>query len=107
MTTIRFYRDKDRLSGFVCQGHSGYAPAGEDIVCAAVTSALRLCECTINDVFHSGAEVSVREKGARISLTLPASCPNGDGSQAVLQGFYLYMTELQQEYPEHLTVLEV
>ena len=107
MTTIRFYRDHGRLSGFTCSGHSGYAEAGEDIVCAAVTSALRLAECTINDVFGAGAPVEVDLDTARIKLTLPPRCPKESECRAVLQGFLLYMTELTKENPEHLTVLEV
>ena len=34
----------DRITGFEARGHSGYAEAGADIVCAAVTSAIRLVE---------------------------------------------------------------
>jgi uncharacterized protein YsxB (DUF464 family) len=104
MTTIRFYRSQDRFSGFSCQGHSGYADAGEDIVCAAVTSAIRLAECTINDVLKAQAQVQVKEKTAEISLQLPAGNPGGD---AVMQGLFLYLTELSKENPHHLSVLEV
>ncbi len=104
MTTIRFFRDKDRLSGFVCQGHSGYASAGEDIVCAAVSSSVTLSECIINDVHKAGAEVTVIENGARISLKLPT--PHRE-AEAVLQGLLMCMLELSSEYPDHLTVLEV
>lgn len=106
MTTIRFYRDRDRLSGFTCQGHSGYAEAGEDIVCAAVTSAIRLAECIIDDVLSGGAEVQVREEDTRISLRLPSGSLEG-ACERVLQGLLLYFRELQIENPEHLTVLEV
>lgn len=105
MTTIRFYRDHDRLSGFVCQGHSGYAQAGEDIVCAAISSSITMAECIINDVYGAGAEAIVEQEGIRISLKLPSSCH--EGCEAVLQGFFLCMKELSHEYPEHLTVLEV
>jgi hypothetical protein len=104
MTTIRFYRSQDRFSGFSCQGHSGYADAGEDIVCAAITSAIRLAECTINDVLNAQAQVQVKEKTAEISLQLPAGNPGGD---AVIQGLFLYLTELSKENPHHLSVLEV
>jgi uncharacterized protein YsxB (DUF464 family) len=104
MTTIRFYRSQDRFSGFSCQGHSGYADAGEDIVCAAITSAIRLAECTINDVLKAQAQVQVKEKTAEISLQLPAGNPGGD---AVMQGLFLYLTELSKENPHHLSVLEV
>ena len=100
MTTIRFDRIHGRLSGFSCQGHSGSADAGEDIVCAAVTSAVRLAECTINDVL-------VDEESAAITLSPPASCPRRTECEAVLQGMLLYMRELSKENPNHLTVLEV
>jgi uncharacterized protein YsxB (DUF464 family) len=104
MTTIRFYRSQGRFSGFSCRGHSGYADAGEDIVCAAITSAIRLAECTINDVLKAQAQVDVKEKTAEILLQLPAGNPGGD---AVMQGLYLYLTELSKENPNHLSVLEV
>lgn len=107
MTTIRFFRTHDRLTGFSCVGHSGYAPSGEDIVCAAVTSAIRLTECIINDVHHGEAEVNVDEKTAAISLRLSPSCNKAVECEAVLAGLFLYMSELSNENPDHLTVLEV
>ena len=107
MTTIRFFRSQGRLTGFSCRGHSGYAEAGEDIVCAAITSAVRLAECTINDVLSAGAAVRQDWDTAEISLLLPDSCKSRAGCEAVLQGFFLYMRELSKENPNHLTVLEV
>lgn len=104
MTTIRFYRGHGRLTGFSCQGHSGYAEAGEDIVCAAITSALRLAECTINDVLQAKAPVDVDGNTATITLTLSEY---SHGTQAVLEGLLLYLRELSKENPNHLTVLEV
>ena len=50
MTTVTFQTEGSRIVGFEVKGHSGYAPEGEDIVCAAVTSAVRLTECTINEI---------------------------------------------------------
>ena len=50
MTTAEFHTEGRRITGFTVRGHSGYAPEGEDIVCAAVTSAVRLVECAVNDV---------------------------------------------------------
>ena len=48
MTTVTFHSADGRLDGFVVEGHSGYAQAGADIVCAAVSAAVGLTECTIN-----------------------------------------------------------
>ena len=44
MTTVTFHSEGSRLTGFEMKGHSGYAPQGEDIVCAALSSAVRLIE---------------------------------------------------------------
>ena len=43
MTTVTFLTEETRIVGFDARGHSGYAEAGEDIVCAAVTSVLCFC----------------------------------------------------------------
>ena len=60
MTTVTFYMEGERIVGFTVQGHSGYADEGSDIICAAVTSAVRLTECAVNDVLGLGASVMVR-----------------------------------------------
>ena len=72
MTTVTFYSEGSRVTGFEVKGHSGYAPEGEDIVCAAVTSAVRLVECAVNDVLGLEASVKVKEQDASISLKLPS-----------------------------------
>ena len=60
MTTVTFHMEGERIVGFTVQGHSGYADEGSDIICAAVTSAVRLTECAVNDVLGLGASVKVR-----------------------------------------------
>ena len=50
MIEVTFHSQGSRLSGFEVKGHSGLAPQGEDILCAAVTSAVRLTECAVNAV---------------------------------------------------------
>ena len=73
MTTVTFHTEGSRIVSFEVQGHSGYAPEGRDIVCAAVTSAVRLAECAVNDVLGLEAAVKVRQKDAYLSLKLPPS----------------------------------
>ena len=108
MTTITFRMEGDRITGFDSKGHSGYADAGEDIVCAAITSAIRLVEATVNDVLGLAASVKVREEDASISLRLPGSLgPTAESTcQSLLTGLMLYFAELHDEYPENIEVLE-
>ena len=108
MTTITFRTEGNRIIGFDSQGHSGYAEAGEDIVCAAITSAIRLVDATINDVLGLAASVKVKESEALISLRLPGGlAPTAESTcQALLTGLMVYFAELHDEYPENIEVLE-
>ena len=88
-------------------GHSGYAEAGADIVCAAISAIVTMAEATINDVCGAKAKVRVKEEDARITLTLPASCDEEDAVQAVLAGMMITLCSLRDDYPDYIEVLEV
>ena len=107
MTRCEFFMDDDRITGFSVSGHSGYAEAGADIVCAAVTAIVRMAEATINDVCGAKAKVRVKEEDARITLTLPSSCDEEDAVQAVLSGMMLTLISMREDYPDYIEVLEV
>ena len=109
MTEVIFHTEASRIVGFEAKGHSGYAEEGEDIVCAAVTSAVRLTECTINDVLGLEASVKVKEKDASITLKLPAKLgPTHESCcQTMMTAFLVNMAELAEEYPENLIVLNM
>ena len=107
MTRCEFYREGERITGFSVSGHSGYAEAGTDIVCAAISAAVAMAEATINDVCGAKAKVRVKEADARITLTLPASCEEEDTIQAVLAGLMVYLIGLRDDYSDYIEVLEV
>ena len=108
MTTVTFHTEGSRIVSFEVQGHSGDAPEGEDIVCAAVTSAIRLVEATVNDVLGLAASVKVREQDASISLHLPGGLsPTAESTcQSLLAGLMVYFSALHDEYPDNIEVLE-
>ncbi len=99
--------EEGRITGFSVSGHSGYAEAGQDIVCAAISAVVAMAEATINDVCGAKAKVRVKQEDARITLTLPTSCDEEESVQAVLAGLLLYLCSLRDEYPDHIEVLEV
>ena len=85
MTRVEFFDHEGRITGFCCSGHSGYAEEGSDIVCVAVSTAVK----------------------ARITLTLPATCESEEAVQAVLSGMMLTLCSLRDDYPDYIEVLEV
>lgn len=108
MTTVTFHMEGDRICGFDALGHSGYAEAGFDIVCAAVTSAVRLVDATVNDVLGLAASVKTDERDAKISFRLPGglSAEVENCCQSLLTGLMVYFAQLHDEYPENIEVLE-
>ena len=107
MTRCEFFTEEDRITGFSISGHSGYAEAGADSVCAAVSAVVTMAEATINDVCGAKAKVRVKEDDARITLMLPASCDEEETVQAVLSGLMLTLISLREDYPDYIEVLEV
>ena len=107
MTRCEFFTEDDRITGFSVSGHSGYAEAGSDIVCAAISAVVTMAEATINEVCGAKAKVRVKEEDARITLTLPASCDEEDSVQAVRAGMLLTLAGLRDDYPDYIEVLEV
>ena len=107
MTRCEFFMEGERITGFSVSGHSGYAEAGSDIVCAAISAVVTMAEATINDVCGAKAKVRVKDEQARITLTLPVSCDEEETVQAVLAGMMVTLLSLQEDYPDFIEVLEV
>ena len=109
MTTVTFQTEGSRIVGFEVKGHSGYAPEGEDIVCAAITSAVRLTECAVTDVLGLEAAGKVKQKDASSSLKLPSALgqTNESTCQTLLAALMVHCVQLAEEYPENISVMEV
>jgi uncharacterized protein YsxB (DUF464 family) len=108
MTSVTFLTEEARIIGFDATGHSGYADAGEDIVCAAITSAVRLVDATVNEVMGLCASVKVDEENGAIAFRLPGGLSQTAEStcQALLAGLMVYLAELHDEYPDNVEVME-
>ena len=105
MTRVEFFSEGDKIAGFCCQGHSGYAESGADIVCAAVSTAVTFAETTITDVLGVRVKVRVQEDEARITLTLPTAYEQEEAVQAVLTGMMLTLMHWREQYPDYLEVV--
>ena len=105
MTRCEFFTEDERITGFSVSGHSGYAEAGSDIVCAAISAVVAMAETTINDVCGAKAKVRVKHEDARITLTLPASCEEEESVQTVLAGMMMTLASYRDDYPDYIEVV--
>ena len=107
MIKAEFFDREGRITGFSVSGHSGYAEAGADVVCAAVSAAVTFADATIRDVLGESAQTKVDDGNAAVTLTLPAKCDNEEAVQAVLTGMMLTLGALRDDYPDYIEVMEV
>ena len=98
MIRVILWRNQHERTGLRVSGHSGFAPAGQDIVCAAVSCAVRLSERILSEMRADYTAEIDREKNAVEIRTREKS---------VLEGFARLMHELSEEYPEYIQVTEV
>ena len=61
------------MLGFSAKGHAGYADAGEDIVCAAISALTQATEYGLTEVIHAPVEHRLNEKRADYAVELADS----------------------------------
>ncbi|MBR6386417.1 MAG: ribosomal-processing cysteine protease Prp [Ruminococcus sp.] len=98
MIRAEFFEKNREIIGFRVKDHSGYAESGEDIVCAAVSSAVQL---TANLLEAMGFEPDVKLGENVVECTLP-SC--GDLQSTVLGQFKIHLESVQEEFPENINI---
>ena len=86
--------------GFTLSGHAGYADAGADIVCAAVSAMANLV-CNAAEAFGAQAEIRAEEEGAKLSYRLTGRCEEAEKLLAV---FREELRELEHQYPKNIRV---
>lgn len=90
------------MCGFCVSGHAGFADAGQDIVCAGVSSALQLTANGITEVLGEPAEVTVGDNEIRLRL-----CGRGSReASCFLEAFRLQLSLLAEDYPNTIEITD-
>ncbi|HOA34299.1 MAG: ribosomal-processing cysteine protease Prp [Clostridiales bacterium] len=98
-----FTLKEDYVTGFSIKGHALYAEHGQDIVCAAVSSAAYMAANTVTEVFGAEADIKVDEGFFELKLKNPEK-----ESCNVLKGLMLHINGLKEQYPTYIeTTTEV
>ena len=99
MINAQFYENREhKLLGFHISGHSDLAMMGEDVCCAAVSSAGMLTCNTITEVFKINAKVS--DDGNDIMLKF-ISDDGGEGDK-MLVGLMIQLGQIERQYPGNI-----
>ena len=101
MTKVTFRLREGKLAGFSLEGHSNYASSGNDIVCAALSSAAYLVINTITDVMNIPS--SADAKDGYIGIIIDEGYE--DGCKEILKGFEAHINSLKKQYPKNIKVI--
>ena len=100
MITAVFFVSNHEPCGFSLSGHAGLAKHGQDILCAAVSSAAYLTANTVTDVYRVPAKVEQNEREG--SMTVQIAPQQAAPCRELLLGFFAHIEQLQQQYPRHI-----
>ncbi|MBR2571169.1 MAG: ribosomal-processing cysteine protease Prp [Clostridia bacterium] len=101
MTTCIFHRSGELIDGFDIAGHSGYAEAGSDIVCSAVSTASHMAMLGIEQVLGIRCKSHHDAKKGRMRFT--ASDP--EKAQPFFRALEEELVEIERQYPEYFRVV--
>ena len=111
MTKIVFYRSNGVFWGFEEQGHTGYADAGEDILCSALSAMTMLIINTIEVSYASDVDYEIDDDDTRIVVSSKAALPEFEEDErkryAVSGLFMSYFYQLNDMTEEYYKFLEV
>lgn len=96
MTTVLVRKTAGRYTGFRLSGHAGFAEAGSDIVCSAISV---LVINTINAMeFLTGAQMEVAAKEEDGVIDVVFTAPPEAGTVLLLDTMLLGLNSIQKEY---------
>ena len=101
MTTVKIVREGGRIRSVRAEGHTGYAEAGSDIVCAALSAVIQTAALGLAR-YSPGADIAPEGDG-RFRIVLGE---RGAEADAILETMRLGVADLASQYPEYIRLIE-
>ncbi len=104
MIRITIYKDrKQEISGFCCSGHAGYAAAGSDIVCAAVSVMVINTVNALEQFTDTPFSLETEEEGGRIECRFRGEADHD--AKLLVKAMILGLQGIQSDYgTKYLTI---
>ncbi len=101
MTEISFYiTEDDKYFGFETEGHAGYARAGKDIVCAAVSVLTQNFVNSVEELLKTDVSVELDSKSGYMDIRI--SDYDKDDVQLLFKSLVLGLEEISKEYSKNV-----
>jgi hypothetical protein len=103
---IRFtvWKSEDQYKGFESEGHAGYAEAGSDIICSAVSALTINAVNSIDRFTDDDYEVEQAEDGGMLRVRFPETL--SERAALLMDSLVLGIESIQADYGnEYITLL--
>ncbi len=101
MINAEFFITRDgELRGFHISGHAMYAEAGQDVICAFVSSAAYMAANTITDIIHADATAEADDGDMYVMVAKKDVSLCKD----ILAGLKLHLINTEEQYSDYLKV---
>lgn len=107
MIKITIIKNGENVTAISCEGHSGYASEGSDIVCASVSVLTQNAQKTLDEILHINSKFVCDEDIPYLSIELPKL--EGEKSKSA----YLIMNstanglrDIASSFPKHINIKE-
>lgn len=94
MTEIKIIKKQGKILGFECAGHAGFAPSGQDVVCAAISTLVGSCHLGIAKVLGLPHTYKIDEEAGFFALNITPQIAQNEGAQIVLETFVQSVQDL-------------
>ena len=103
MIRVALRSQDECITGFDVKGHAGYAEAGQDIVCAAVSVLTTTCVNALETV--AGVKPTVKTSDGRMRVVVPRN--SGHDAQVILQTLRQGLRDLAEHYSRYILLNEL
>ena len=113
MIKFTFFKRDGIYYGFEEKGHAGYAEAGDDIVCSAVSAMTMLIINAIEVSYASDVEYTIDEDTTDIKVIARGALPEFEADErkrfaisGLIEAYLLQLNDMLEEYYDYIDVLE-
>lgn len=92
------------FKGFVVKGHSGSAPKGRDVVCAAVSAIVQTALIGLDEVADIKNTYEISDGYVKCDLPQVMNKDSLDKAQTIITTMWLGLTSIAQQYPDFVRI---
>ncbi len=104
MTIVRVKRNRNHVTYFECDGHTGYGVAGEDIVCSAVSSIVQTAVLGLMSVAAVPVTLVRDDEKGFLSCKLPdnLNAETRRDADMIIESMLLGLADLYEGYSDFI-----